>query len=127
MRRNGTVVGILIGLLAQAPVAVASLNTVPSTKLVKIVIPITPNTLKPTECASITLTSLSTGTGSFSGTTGADLMLGGPNADTPSGGNGDDCLVGGGGNDSLKGGNGADVCVGGPGTDTFNSCETQVQ
>ena len=102
-------------------------NTVPSTKAAVLTQAITANTLKPTECAALTLTNLVTGTGTINGTSQADLILGSSAVDTISGLNGTDCILGGGANDSINGGNGADVCIGGPGTDTFSSCETQYQ
>jgi Ca2+-binding RTX toxin-like protein len=105
-----------------------SANTVPSTKVDVLGRAITANTLKPTECAGITLTNLVTGSGTINGTTAADLILGSAAVDTISGGTGTDCILGGGSNDSINGGAGADVCIGGPGpADTFTNCETQYQ
>ena len=84
---------------------------------------ITANTLKPVECAGITLTTVVAG---INGTGGADLLLGSSAVNSMSGGNGNDCILGGGGNDSINCGSGTDVAVGGPGTDTFNAnCETR--
>jgi hypothetical protein len=128
MRRNPIAVGVLLALMAQGP-ALAGSNTVPATRLGRVVIPIGPNDLKPTECASITVTKLFVGSGAnFNGSTSGDLMLGTAGGEQLSGGSGTDCLVGGGGNDTLVGGADADVCIGGPGTDSFTSaCETQYQ
>lgn len=83
-----------------------------------------------------------TGTGTFYGTDGADILFGGIAADGAardidagvgndrvlgskaaehlSGGSGDDHLLGNGGDDMLDGGDGDDVLVGGTGNDTFN-------
>jgi Ca2+-binding RTX toxin-like protein len=85
---------------------------------------VTPDQLKPPECASITVTVVrvmgapSTGASLFVGTAGNDNMVGGAQSD---------CIVGGAGNDTINGGAGTDVCVGGPGTDTFTNCETAIQ
>lgn len=113
------VLGLLLGLTAA--------NTVPSTKAAVLTQAITPNTLKPTECAGITLTSLVTGTGTINGTKNNDLILGSAVADDMNGAQGDDCILGGGGNDTINGFVGTDVCIGGPGTDTFYGCETEYQ
>lgn len=115
---------LLTGALT-GPNVFAAGNTVPATKASRSVVAITANTLKPSNCSAITLTTVVSG---VNGTSGADLLLGTAGADTMSAGNGDDCVLAGGGGDSIDGGAGTDVCIGGPGTDTFNSrCETQAQ
>jgi len=85
---------------------------------------ITANTLKPSQCALLTLSTVVTG---VTGTTGNDLLVGAAAADSMNGRGGNDCILGGGGSDSINGGAGTDVCIGGPGTDTFSNCETQIQ
>lgn len=103
-------------------------NTVASTKVVDDSRTAGANDLKPTDCASITLTAKVTGSGTINGTSVAELITGSAVADTISAAGGDDCLLGGAGNDNLNGGAGIDVCIGGPGTDTFNNnCETRIQ
>ena len=104
--------------------AVTASNGVGATRLGRYQTAITANTLKPSQCVSLTLTTLVTGP---TGTSGADLLLGTAGPDSLSALGGNDCVLGGGGNDSLNGGSGTDVCIGGPGTDTFTSCETQIQ
>lgn len=90
--------------------------------------PISPNDLKPAECAAQSLTELVTGSGTVTGTDAADLLVAGSGGDTLDGGAGGDCLLGGGGDDSIKGSAGDDVCIGGPGSDTFEpDCETTYQ
>jgi Ca2+-binding RTX toxin-like protein len=107
--------------------------------------PITPNDLKPSECAGLVVTAKIAGSGTLTGTTAAELIVGGPGVDTISGGGRRDCVMGGGGadsingnggndvilggdgNDSINGGAGTDICYGGAGTDTFLNCETQFQ
>lgn len=125
------VLGAFFGLLLAANLlsALTAANSVPSTRLGNLPADaINATKLKPNQCDTITLTAIRTGTGSFSGTNTAELMLGSAVQDTIGGSGGNDCLVGGAGNDSLNGGTGTDVCLGGLGTDTFNSsCETQVQ
>ncbi len=100
--------------------AVAASNTVPATKLSNSARPITPNDLKPPECAGINLTAKIAGSGTITGTGAAELIVGGPGADNISGGGGDDCILGGGGNDTINGNGGNDVILGGPGTDNIN-------
>ena len=86
-------------------------------------IPITADTLKPPQCAGITLSTVTT-----TGTAGNDLLLGTSGIDTLSGGNGNDCILGGGGADTIDGGAGTDVCIGGPGLDVLlPTCETAIQ
>ena len=86
------------------------------------------NDLKPLpECASIVLSNIATGSGSFNAPNSDDLVLGSAGVDSIGARNGDDCVVGGSGNDTINGGVGNDVCIGGLGTDTFNACETTIQ
>ncbi len=121
-----------IALLAVAlGVGQTAASTVPATRASDTSQAITANTLKPAACAALALTTLRTGNGNidpgFASAT-ADLILGGPAAQTIRGRGGDDCILGGGGNDTLRGDGGTDVCIGGPGADGFNAdCETQIQ
>ena len=119
---------VLIGVVS----AIAATNTVPPSRLTDQSRPITPNDLKPAECAALDLTAIlvcPAAGGNCNGTDASDLILGSPNNDNIWGGlPGNDCILGGGGDDFLRGGPGTDVCIGGPGSDTFdNSCETQIQ
>jgi len=118
--------------------ALSAANIVPITHLSSQTYPISINDLAPPECAGLNLTNLivSSGETTIVGTSGNDLILGGPNAEQIWGAGGDDCLVGGGGNDSLAGIGGTDVCIGGPGSDVFyilfiiipiGGCETTIQ
>jgi Ca2+-binding RTX toxin-like protein len=136
---------MLVMVIMTSGSAVAAANSVPVTRITDIRRTITPNDLKPPECASITITRLVDKDGNVKGSTGNDLILGGPGTDTISGGNGADCILGGGGNDgingnqgndvilggpgndSINGGNGTDICYGNDGTDTFSNCETVYQ
>ncbi len=125
--RKLAVLGFAILICASMLAAMAASNTVPTSKLDDIVRSITPNDLKPPECAGISLTAKISSNGNITGTGAAELIVGGPAAQTINGQGGDDCILGGGGNDTINGGSGADVCLGGPGTDTFSSCATQYQ
>jgi Ca2+-binding RTX toxin-like protein len=90
--------------------------------------PITPDDLKPSDCAGITVTDIVTGSGTIAGTgVRNELILGSPGVDTIDGVQGDDCIHAGGSDDDITGGQGTDVCIGGgnPG-DTFATCETVV-
>jgi Ca2+-binding RTX toxin-like protein len=125
--------------------ALAASNTVPGSRASDSQDPITPNDLKPPECAGLNLTAKIVGSGTLTGTNAAELIIGGPGADTISGGGRGDCILGGGGadningnagndvvlggagNDTINGALGSDVCYGEAGTDTFSNCETQLQ
>ena len=111
-----------LGLYVGTPAYTAN-NIVPATNAGQSSIAISADTLKPPECAGITLTNLVVGT---IGTAANDLILGTAAGDIMSGGAGNDCMLGGGGNDIMDGSTGTDVCIGGPGADTLN-CETNIQ
>jgi Ca2+-binding RTX toxin-like protein len=98
----------------------AATNMVGSTGADDLTTPITPNDLKPPECAALALTSFAVGSGNFSGHGGNTLVLGSAGADTIKGQGGNDCIIGGGGDDNLQGQAGSDVLIGGPGADTLN-------
>jgi hypothetical protein len=68
--------------------------------------PITPNDLKPSECAGLDLNNLVSGSGSFEGTAANDLIAGSATTDGIDSLEGDDCVVGGDGDDLLDGGQG---------------------
>ncbi len=115
---------LVLGLLPETA-ALGAANSLPTSRSGKYVTAITADTLKPSSCSAITLTTLVVGN---TGTAGNDLELGSASADTMSAAGGNDCILGGGGNDSINCGTGTDVAIGGPGTDTFNAnCETQIQ
>ena len=130
--------------LVSAISAYAAANSVPRSKVVDYRTAITANTLKPSECASLTLTSVVTGSGDIDGGSGNDLILGSPHVDRIDGKGGNDCIVSGDGEDHLKGNGGNDVLLGGadsdeldggPGSDvchrgggdnnTYDSCEQE--
>ena len=104
-------------------------NTVPATHLSDSVRSITANTLKPSQCSAITLTTKLTGSGNITGTSAAELITGGTAAQTITGGGGSDCILGGDGDDAIDCGTGTDVAIGGAGTDTNTGgrCETFIQ
>ena len=121
---GATVAALAIGLISVSG-AIGAGNAVPGSKVTRYVTAITANTLKPVDCAGITLTTVVAGN---TGTNGANLLLGSAAVNTMSATGGDDCVLGGGGNDSINCGTGIDVAIGGPGTDTFNAnCETRIQ
>lgn len=103
-------------------------NSIPPSKASLGTVAQTYQVVRPTECNAITIANVVIGSGTFSGSSNNDLMLGRTLADTISGGGGADCILGGAGNDSLRGDQGSDICIGGPGTDTFTAnCEVQIQ
>ena len=104
--------------------ALSADNTVPGSLAKPSQVSITADTLKPSACAGITLTTTVAG---ITGTSGADLLLGSAAINSMTGNAGNDCILGGGGNDAINCGLGTDVAIGGPGTDTFTAnCETQI-
>jgi len=132
-------------ILATIFLSMAASNAVPRSGVSQHVRPITANDVKPVECAGLSLTNKLSGSGTFSGTSANNLILGSAGVDTISGLDGNDCILGGGGNDTLNGNGNNDVILGGAGndalnggantdtchgesgTDTFTNCETQIQ
>ena len=118
---------LAIGVLAfgLAGAASGAGNAVPGTNVTRHMTAITADTLKPSSCSGITLTTVVAGS---IGTSAANLLLGSAAADTMSAAGGNDCVLGGGGIDTINCGTGTDVAIGGPGVDIFNAnCETQIQ
>jgi Ca2+-binding RTX toxin-like protein len=108
--------------------AAAAANSIPPTHLDSISRSVGIDALAPESCAAHPPDHLVIGSGTITGTSGDDLILGSPSADTINGGGGNDCILGGGGADTLVGGTGIDVCIGGPGADIIDvSCEDQLQ
>jgi len=110
----------LLGLLlltAGTLAAFAAANTVPPTHADDLGRAIDANALKPAACAALNLIDIVVGSGSFDGTSGNDLILGGSGADTIQGGDGSDCILGGDGNDVLQGQQGDDIILAGNGDD----------
>jgi Ca2+-binding RTX toxin-like protein len=83
--------------------------------------------IKPPACDALYLTNIVSGSGTLSGTTANDLIIGSAGTDTIDGLGGDDCILGGNGDDSIAGDDGTDVCLGGPGADIFITCESETQ
>jgi Ca2+-binding RTX toxin-like protein len=123
----------------------AAANTVPVSGYSNQIYPLLANQLKPPQCAEMNLTNIVVGGMKIDGTSGNDLILGGPGHNEIHGGDGNDCilsgggsdklsgdagndvLIGGSGNDQFDGGDGSDVCYGWGGNDKFDpSCETQI-
>lgn len=138
--------GVTALILSSVISANAASNTIPNTSLEDVSQATPVDVRKPQECASITVTTGSIGTGNFNGTTASELLLGrtagqtidgdagndcimaGDGADTLRGNTGNDVILGGPGNDNISGGAGTDICYGNDGTDTFNNdCETRIQ
>lgn len=118
---------VLAALVALPTPALSKPNSVPASRLGRFVQTTDVNWLKPSLCASLTLTTLKVGSGgTLNGTSANELLLGTTAKDTINAGAGNDCLVGGANDDTLDGGNGTDVCLGGAGSNTYtNRCETK--
>lgn len=109
---------LLALIVASAVTAIATTNTVPSTRLTNQSENIGINDLKPYACGGAYLTNVVSGSGTLTGTEGNDLILGSSGVDTINGLGGDDCILGGGE---------ADICTGGNGSDVFITCEVEAQ
>jgi Ca2+-binding RTX toxin-like protein len=83
--------------------------------------------LAPSACNGLMLAQVISGSGTLTGTSGNDLIIGSPDADVIDGLGGNDCIIGGAGDDFFNGEDGTDVCLGGPGIDNFTNCETEAQ
>jgi hypothetical protein len=116
--------GLVVLITISVVTAIAATNTVPSSRIAQQERSIIANDLKPSACASIYLSNIVTGSGTITGTTGNDLILGGAGSDTINGLGGNDCILGGGGDDTIDGGDGNDICIGKSGNNTFANCET---
>lgn len=119
-----TLVAAVASLSMHAPAHAAGNGVSPSRSSVT-TLAIGANDLRPPQCTG-KVTRVITGTGTFAGSSGADLLLGSAAIDAISGTGGNDCIVAGGGDDTLNGGNGTDTCLGGSGSNTFLSCETKL-
>ncbi|MFV9505585.1 MAG: calcium-binding protein [Oscillochloridaceae bacterium umkhey_bin13] len=139
MRVLSIILALLILLAGSVFVGQAGVNTVVRSGAGTQVFAITPNDLKPPECAALNITRLrvmvdddlndtgqgtlllgSNGNDRINGRNGSDCIVGGAGNDTIDGGNRDDILLGGLGNDILNGGGGDDILYGGPGDDTLD-------
>jgi hypothetical protein len=117
---------LALGYVGVRQVATAA-NTVPASRAGAEVLLVDATELAPSECRGLNLRVVVRGAGLVGGTTGNDLILGGPGPDELQGRTGDDCIVGGDGDDHIDGGGGHDVCIGGPGNDVFHNCAVVIQ
>jgi len=94
--------------------ALTASNTVAASNAVSTGLSITPNTLKPPECASVTLTSLVTGSGgNVESLTGGSLIIGSASSETLKSSVGNNCVVGGAGTDTVdvRISGGTEICI----------------
>jgi Ca2+-binding RTX toxin-like protein len=122
---------VILGFFALIIVSIVSAFaaglSVPSSNIGRQAISISAEDIKPPACAALYLTNVVSGSGTLTGTSANDLIIGSAGADTIDGLDGDDCILGGNGDDQITGSNGNDVCLGGPGTDSFTTCESENQ
>jgi hypothetical protein len=122
---------VFLGLFALLIVSVVSAfaagMSVPVSNVGQQSVPVTAEDVKPAACNALYLTTIISGSGTLTGTTGNDLIIGSAGADLIDGMEGNDCILGGGGDDSLIGNTGNDVCLGGTGNDSFTDCEAESQ
>lgn len=126
VRRRHALVAPLVGLVALTGFATTATIVVEESLVGFGAAAITPNELKPSECAALDLDDIRPPQGG-GGAGGAALTLGTAGNDRIVTGGHDDCILGGAGNDSINAGGGFDVCIGGPGVDTFKNCEVVFQ
>jgi Ca2+-binding RTX toxin-like protein len=119
--------GLLALILVSITSAFAAGLSIPSSNVGQQSILVTAEDIKPAACAGLYLTTIISGSGTLTGTTANDLIIGSAGADTIDGLGGDDCILGGNGDDFITGSDGMDICIGGPGTDTFTTCESENQ
>jgi Ca2+-binding RTX toxin-like protein len=121
----------ILGLLAVTIVSVISAFaagiSVPASNVGQQSVPVIAEDIKPAACGALYLTNIVRGSGTLTGTSANDLIIGGASADTIDGAGGDDCILGSGGDDALTGQEGNDVCLGGTGNDIFTDCEVEAQ
>lgn len=111
---------VLLILVAVGFTGAAGQNLVQSSGVEVDVRGVTPNDLKPPECAALNINRIREIVDENLNDTGqGTLLLGSPANDTINARNGRDCVLGGGGNDTLDGGGKDDVLIGGPGNDTL--------
>ena len=115
-----------VGIALAATVGSTGQNVIPVSDAGTAQQAISVDQVKPSECASVTVTDRISGSGVVTGTGGNDLITGSAGPDVMEGLAGDDCILGYEGADAIDGGPGTDVCVGGPGDDTFVACETEI-
>jgi len=87
---------LIVLILSEALAAIAAANMVPVSGLGYQTRAVTPNDLKPPECAGISITNIVVGSGVINGVGGNDLILGSSIADMVNARNGSDCVLGGG-------------------------------
>ena len=119
--------GLLALILVSITSAFAAGISVPASNVGQRSIPVTAEDIKPAACTGSYLTNIISGSGTLTGTTANDLIIGSAGVDTIDGLGGDDCILGGNGDDFITGSDGIDICIGGPGTDMFTSCESENQ
>jgi Ca2+-binding RTX toxin-like protein len=116
-------IGLIILILSAVLTAVTATNIVPESNLDDQQSVIKANDLKPTECSSLNLNNVISGSGTILGDNQNNLILGSSANDNIDARQGDDCIVGGDGDDQIDGRNGYDICIGGGGHDTYFRCE----
>ncbi len=127
MHRKIAALGLICLLVltgATVATALTAANTLPPIRLGLVSIPVTPDSLKPVQCAAFTPeNSIIAGNGRTNGTGGDDLMFGGASGSQRIFGlGGEDCIVGGTATNAIDGGAGDDICIAYAAT-TVN-CET---
>jgi Ca2+-binding RTX toxin-like protein len=119
--------GLLALILVSLTSAFAAGLSVPASNVGQRSIPVTANDIKPPDCGALYLTTVVSGSGTLTGTSANDLIIGSAGADTIDGLGGNDCILGGDGDDLIAGSDGLDICLGGTGADTFATCESENQ
>ena len=127
-RKTVTRVGALLMLMAVSAsltLGLTASNTVPASRIGRSVQPGAVDQARPTGCASISLTNLVTGSGTFSSNASNALILGSAGVDTINATGQYNCIIGGGGRDRVTSTT-TSFCIIGPtsGT-TYSKCVTK--
>jgi len=115
--------GLLALILLSIASAFAAGLSVPASNVGQQSMSVTAEDIKPRSCDSLSLTNIVSGSGTLTGTSANDLILGSSGADTIDGLGGNDCILSGDGDDIIDGNDGIDFCLAGPGTNTLINCE----
>jgi signal peptidase I len=110
---RGAALLLVLVVAATLGVSFTASTTVPVSSAGASVQPLQISELAPAGCATLTLTGLVQGTGTFSNSRSNTLVLGSATANTISDTGSGDCIVGGGGADAITG-TATDICVSGP-------------
>jgi len=110
-------------IVVSAVSAFAAGLSVPASNVGQQSVSVTAEDIKPAACETLYLANIVSGSGTLTGTSANDLIIGSSGTDTIDGLGGNDCILSDSGEDLIDGSDGTDVCFASLGTDTFINCE----